>query len=492
MNARLGLGLAIGLAVLHAFLACVLAQITPYRQAGVLLGQRDPTTGRPAAAQDIGAPDERQHANYVQHLLAGKGFPVLGDPDENGYENYQAHQPPLYYLLGVSWSRITGADPEDPQKGRPLRYLNCLIGLGGVLGVYFLGLWAFRKPEIGVLAAAFTALLPMNLALSGAVSNDPLLIALCTWVLAVCALAVREGWTWKRAVLAAVLTGLALLTKTTAVALLPALLLAALIPQTKKPSLAMAGATALIALLIAAPWLIRNQRLYGDPLALSAFQKAFTGNPTPDTFIQPLEQLGESPTEAKWTYWSEGVAWWTTRSFLGVFGYMDIWLSENGRSDTFPSAFTSKPAQPSLVYRLFEAFMALAFIGWLLATFSPESRDARSVQVLNVTFAVIIVALFIRFNMQYFQGQARYLFPAIGPISLGIGLGAFRLCKSKWMPALAILIVLPAAVDALALSRLPGEFAARTVVVSQAVPSSISARAMLQWARPVAGYSLTF
>ena len=41
---------------------------TPYREPGILLYQ-----GR-AAAQDIGAPDERQHANYVQNLLSGNGL----------------------------------------------------------------------------------------------------------------------------------------------------------------------------------------------------------------------------------------------------------------------------------------------------------------------------------------------------------------------------------------------------------------------------------
>ncbi len=467
MNARFALLVALAFAILHAGLAIYYSAITPYRQPGILLGQRDPATGRQATAKDIGAPDERQHANYIQRLMDGKGFPVLEDPNEDSYENYQAHQPPLYYLLAAGWSKITGTIPADSDHGRPARWLNALLGGATVVGTYFLGAWGLRRPEAGVIGAAFVALLPMNVALSGAISNDPLLFALCTWVLALCGLALRDGWTWKRAIAVGLLTGASLLTKTTAVALLPILLLAAFIPQTRKPTLAMVGAVAALALILAAPWWVRNQRLYGDPLAMSAFQKAFTGNPTPDTFIEPLQSIGESPVEAKWTYWMEGVGWWTARSFFGVFGYMDIWLNENGRSDTFPSALSKKGAQPNTLYRVLFGATFIVFAAWVWATFRPEYRDERSIQLLYFAFALIVVALFIRFNMQYFQGQARYLFPALGPIGVGVGVGSLQLSRGKWMYPLCVVMVALLALNIFTLSRLPEAFAARTGEISQ-------------------------
>ncbi len=463
MSARTALFVALGFALAHFVLAIVYASVTPYRQAGILLGQRDPATGRPAVAQDIGAPDERQHANYVQRLLDGKGFPVLGDPNEVPYENYQAHQPPLFYIVGAAWSKLAGATPTDPDSGKRLRWLNCLLGAGTVLGTYFLAMWGLKRTDVAVLAAAFVALLPMNCALSGAVSNDPLLFALCTWTLAVAALAIREGWKWKYAVAVAILTGAALLTKTTAVALFPALIAAALVPQAKKPGLAMAGAVAIIAIAIAAPWWARNQKLYGDPLAMTAFQKAFTGNPTPEMFTTALEQLGESSGQAKWTYWSEGVGWWTARSFVGVFGYMDIWLTENGRGDNFPAAFSTKPAQPNAIYRISVAIMLFLLVAWLVATFRPENRDARSVQIVNVVFFGTVLLLFVRFNMQYFQGQARYLFPALGPLGVGVGLGAVQLARGKWVAALVVLALFFGGLNLFALSRLPAAFQERTL-----------------------------
>src|SRR6185295_4224512 len=112
------------------FVACCVAfnSVTPYRKPGFLLHQRNPTDGRPVPVPDVGAPDERQHANYVKSLLDGKGFPVLKPGDPNLYESYQAHQPPLYYALASAWCKAFGIDPTA-EGGTGLRLLNTLIGL---------------------------------------------------------------------------------------------------------------------------------------------------------------------------------------------------------------------------------------------------------------------------------------------------------------------------------------------------------------------------
>ncbi|MEJ5169517.1 MAG: hypothetical protein WHU10_00875, partial [Fimbriimonadales bacterium] len=98
---------AVVLVALHAILAIGYASLTPYRAAGRILLQGH------APAQDIGAPDERQHANYVQRLLDGGGLPVFDPKDPNLYETYQSHQPPLYYVLAAGWCRALGIDRVD-------------------------------------------------------------------------------------------------------------------------------------------------------------------------------------------------------------------------------------------------------------------------------------------------------------------------------------------------------------------------------------------
>ncbi|MER3495655.1 MAG: hypothetical protein C4320_01830, partial [Armatimonadota bacterium] len=85
--------------LVHAALALQFARITPFRQSGILLSQRDPATGRPQRVLDVGAPDERQHLNYVAHLADGKGFPVFDPKAPDLAESYQSHQPPLAYAI---------------------------------------------------------------------------------------------------------------------------------------------------------------------------------------------------------------------------------------------------------------------------------------------------------------------------------------------------------------------------------------------------------
>src|SRR5687768_14778968 len=109
---------------IHMVLAILYANGAPYRASGVVINQSR------ARTNEIGAPDERQHANYVQHILDGKGIPVfkisVPDPDKPGQmmrnpelgETYQSHQPPLYYILAAGYSKLLGkADITYPDGG---------------------------------------------------------------------------------------------------------------------------------------------------------------------------------------------------------------------------------------------------------------------------------------------------------------------------------------------------------------------------------------
>jgi 4-amino-4-deoxy-L-arabinose transferase-like glycosyltransferase len=423
---------ALALAVLHLVLALTFASVTPYRTEGVVL------ISRGAPSKDIGAPDERQHANYVARIARGEGFAVFNPSDPNLYETYQAHQPPLYYLLAAGWSKLAGVpDATAPDVGLRMRALSGLVGAIGVIGVYFLALWGLRRADVANVAAAFAALLPMNVGLSSAVSNDPLLLALCTWTLALTAKGVREGWSNRLALGVGILAGLAILTKTTGVALLPILLFAALARRPKPAQLALV-AVPLLALIV--PWWARNQSLYGDPLAMGAFNQAFTGSAQAKDLIAAV-----GPSQ----YWIEMVGWWTVRSFVGVFGYMDIWLTNTGL-----------PGGANGLYLLVLAMVAAGFAGWLVSVGKAEP-DERRVHWMNLAFFAIVVVLFLRFNAQYFQAQARYILPAIGPIACGVAFGLTSLLRSR--PAAAVLLVVAPLLlaDVFALSRLPAEFARR-------------------------------
>lgn len=423
---------AIGIiATLHLVFALIYASVTPYRQGGAILGQRG------AYAADIGAPDERQHANYVARIAHGEGIPVFNPKDPNLYDNYQAHQPPLYYLLAGTWAKAIGADATKGEDGVKVRALNTIIGASTVLAVYCLALWGLGSSTTALGAATMVAFLPMNCALSGAISNDPLLISLCTWTLAFATRGVRDGWCAKIATLCGLLTALAILTKTTGVALLPVLLVAALMRRPKPLEFA---AVLLPILVFVTPWWMRNQSLYGDPLAIGAFNQAFTGSPQAS---QLISVLGAS------TYWGEWVGWWTARSFVGVFGYMDIWLTNTG---------TRNGANG--LYQIVLLMLGIGILGWIGALAKAASTERR-VLMLNLAFGVIVLLLFARFNAQYFQAQARYLFPALGPVALAVAAGYTSLLQKRPQLLLVIIAAPLLLANLFALSKLPSEFAIR-------------------------------
>lgn len=410
------------------------ASITPYRTPGFLRYQRA-EDGSPVRTIDVGAPDELQHVNYIRHILDGKGFPVLRLNDPELGANYQSHQPPLYYVLSAGWAKALGLDLTQQSAKIPMRILNTFIGLFTLAGV-FLGMrWAYGRDDIAAAATVIAGLLPMMIALHGAVSNDPLLFALSSWVVAMCILGVQKGWTTKVAVVTGLLAGLALLTKTNAVALLPVIALALFMGRRSSPKVSVKVVLLAIALpfLLAAPWWIRNQQLYGDPLGLQLFTAAFQGSPQASVFIQGLGAKA---------YWVDMVAWWTGRSFVGVFGYMDIFLFETMGSD-----------KAAALYRFLLAVFGIMGLGALTGLLSTQDQAKKegvatpnAFAVLGGAFVVIVTILFLRFNAQYFQGQARYLFPAILPIAGFLAVGACTIGRRKpaivWIVLLVFLTVL--------------------------------------------------
>lgn len=405
---------------------------TPYRTAGIV--QR-------TQVLDVGAPDERQHANYVTRIQNGEGFPVFDAKDPNLYETYQSHQPPAYYLIAGGLARVMGADLTSSSGGFGLRLLSTFFGIGTILGVFFAARWGLNRDDIALCAAAICAFLPMFLALHSAISNDPMLFCLCTWSLALCAYMIRLGWDLPRIMLLGAIVGLALLTKTTALALL--IVVAISIVASKKlshPKL-IAWSAVVIPLVVAAPWWIRNMNLYGDPFAMKAFKDAFTGSAQASMFIESFGALD---------YWVNWVGWWTLRSFIGAFGYMDIFFSDT-------------------LYRMIVAIFLVGALAWALKRSKPETSAtadpaSRSFTIVAWCFFAIILGYFFMFNMTYFQAQARYLYPAIAPISIGLSVGLCSLMQKRSYWTSIIVSALLIALNVYALSRLPDDFRKRGAV----------------------------
>ena len=136
------------LVVLHVGIACWYSANTPYRTGGSLRyagGQR---------IEDVGSPDERQHANYVAGLVEGRGYPVFRPLGPDAGEHIEDHQAPLYYTLAAGYAKVggLGADAIRSTEGKPLRWPNLLIGAATVIGTFALGRWGFGRRDVGLVA----------------------------------------------------------------------------------------------------------------------------------------------------------------------------------------------------------------------------------------------------------------------------------------------------------------------------------------------------
>lgn len=419
--------IGVTIAVVHMVFALMFANLTPFKQSGILLGQRGPD-GLPAAVPDVGAPDELPHIVYIEHLKAGEGIPILDPRDENLGRTYQSHQPPLFYGLAARWSDAFG----ETKLG--LRSINAVIGALTVLGVFAFAWWGTQRSEVAIVAAGFAALLPMHIALSGAVSNDPLLFCLCSWSLAMLALIARKGGTAciRDTTILGLITGLAFVTKTSSLALLPTILVAMIVLR-KDVKLTTWLPGAVVALGIGGMWWMRNIQVYGDPFAISVFQEAFVGSPKAAMFQEVY---------GSYIYWTEWVGWWTARSLVGVFGYMDIFL-------------------PKQLYGVSLLVLVGLFVVGILQAMRSDDVAARRTYGLGAVFGGVTLLQFIQFNNMYFQGQARYLLPGVAALALPIALGATA--NRKWIVG-AVLLVALLALDIYLLTWLPGQFWRRTGV----------------------------
>lgn len=457
MSPKLSKAILLFFVFAHFVLACVYATVTPYRQSGILLNQRG-IDGNYATAKDIGAPDERQHANYIGHLMSKKSLPVFDPKSTNLYEEYQAHQPPLYYGISSVEAMVSGAGSPDDQSFKRLRYFNVIFGCFTVFGVYLAGLWSLRSHSIALGAAAFVALLPMNAALSGAISNDPLLIALSTFCIAYCLKSFKNEnedgdfvFVSNDLVAAGLFAGLACLTKSSGlIAMITFFATCGVHFRGQVPFRKRVLSAMVIPLLFAAPVWLRNQSLYGDPLAQSAFKQAFGGSAQKSTMLGVIE-ASNAAGSPEVQYWINWVGYWTARSFIGVFGYMDIYLNASGKA--------LSNSDPNLLYK---AMIAIHFLTMGAAVLISRKQKAEG-SFLGISILTIVLSLlvFAAFNNTYFQAQARYLFPALSAFALLSAYGWNALFKKSWILTVGVITLIYGGLNYLALSQLSQEFAKR-------------------------------
>lgn len=260
--------------------------------------------------------DELQHADYVAALAEGDGIPVVGEAivrdkllaytkfahsnsiryaphlprgDDDTWgptrESYEAFQGPTYYaLMTPAWRIGRGVDGT---RGAVFatRAASVLLTSLSLLVAWALARRLFpKRPAVWLTAPAVLAVATGATANIAVISNEALVIPLAGAALLPLAgayAAGSDGLTRRRALLTGLLVGLAVVTKTTCISLIPLVVLgvagiAALQRSGWRPPVRFLLWTGVAGAATLAPWLAWNYHAYGASSANEAVD-AITG-----------------------------------------------------------------------------------------------------------------------------------------------------------------------------------------------------------------------
>jgi hypothetical protein len=374
---------------------------------------------------------------YVQTVASGH-LPVFTDV-MHGYEN---HQPPLYYALAAPVYR-EAHERGEADATRVVRGVSILLGGLLILASFWCVRTAFPdQPWLALGTAAGVGLLPGNVALSASVTNDALtnlVLAVGLGLLAKLVTAPepkdRQRWAlWLGAAL-----GAGIWTKTSTLILFPTVLLACYLLGSRNlttgAQAARAGGIACgLGLALGLPWLVRNQLLYGDPLAQHIFVSAFSNTAQASDIARAL--YGGSILS-----YLGGVAQWTFASFWGGFDSMLLFWGQDPRAHLHPDerGAYSFLAHPLPLPYILLALLCLAAVLGLFRALGRRAALTPPQNVLLAAFAVLTALtglVFLRFILTFFQAQGRYWYPALLPLAFFFVLGGRGLLpRPAWFPA---------------------------------------------------------
>lgn len=418
------------------------------------------------------APDEPAHFNYVRVLAETATFPILqqGDYDQAYLEKikaakfppelaidsirYEAHQPPLYYVVALPMYLVARALNLDVVLA--LRLFNVVLAV-------FLSLLAFRifrfvfpsNPLLRLVGVGIIATLPMHIAMSAAINNDTLaevVVAVILWLSIV-----RLNGKMNRTrffVLGGIVYGIALLTKTTIYASAALLILgelgyqqisyarqeaSAARPAAVKPrraALLSTGKTLLplfaISLALSIFWFARNAAVYGvgDLLGWQRHDAVVAGQPTTAQWIADNGLRNTLIDLFAISF----------KSFWAQFGWMGVLVNDR-------------------IYVFLFILSAAATLGalFLLARLWRERNsfpgETRWTWLLLSALLVLVIAADAYYNLKFFQPQGRYLFYALIPIAAWWSGGLNELLNARYARLVfALLYVVMLALDYISLA----------------------------------------
>jgi 4-amino-4-deoxy-L-arabinose transferase-like glycosyltransferase len=183
-------------------------------------------------------------------------------PDTGAYGRPTAFRPPAYpYMLGAVYKLAGVERAAAPERVIVARRMQVVVGtvLVAMIGLLAAQLWG---PVVALVAMALGAVYVPLVTMSGSVMSEPLFAVFMLGALSAAIAHRRSAHRFRWALLAGVLTGLAILARANGLILLLPLALAVwdVRPRLSPRALAPPVALVLLAALVVSPWTIRNAR----------------------------------------------------------------------------------------------------------------------------------------------------------------------------------------------------------------------------------------
>jgi D-alanyl-D-alanine carboxypeptidase (penicillin-binding protein 5/6) len=204
--------------------------------------------------------DEPSHWATVLYYANHARLPVLGDPGVT----YEAEQGPVAYVIDAVADRaVRGLGFSTNVAFRVVRLIGLLELLIAAVLIAALVRRTVPSAVAAAAAVALVALNPMLLTMSGSVQNDALALALGSLTLYLALTRLDTRPTIRAAVGIGVVAGLAVLTKLSAIAVVPAIAVW-LVWRHRRAALRPLAAFLGAMIVTSGWWFVRNAVLYGD------------------------------------------------------------------------------------------------------------------------------------------------------------------------------------------------------------------------------------
>jgi len=201
--------------------------------------------------------DVEHHVFYLRFLLEHGAIPSPSD-------GVQTYQPPLFYLLSAAWLRLLDLAPGSDSAAFALRGLTFALGLAHLYGLYAcVRILLPGREAAAALALVFAAAAPLHLALFHAFTNEALVATLSTAAVWALLRALRsDALRARHGLIVGVLVGAAVLSKLSALVLVPIALGALVVERPRSWAAPVAAASMLAVAGWYYAWIARE---FGSP-----------------------------------------------------------------------------------------------------------------------------------------------------------------------------------------------------------------------------------